>query len=462
MIPRLDGECGLTDRRGLEARLARAGLSEAAARSKARLFAHCAAALGPLLADEDRLAPRAFYVPGRIEVFGKHSDYAGGATVVAAAERGFCLVAAPRSGPRVSVLDAASGEQAEFPLDGALKPPAGHWTNYPMTAARRVARNFPGASRGAAVAFASDLPPAAGMSSSSALIVATFLALAEVNDLWDRPDFRHDVRNLVDLAGYLATVENGQTFGALAGDRGVGTFGGSEDHTAMLNCRAGYLSEYAYCPVRFLRTLPMPRAYVFALGACGVAAEKTGAAMEKYNRASGLASRAAEIWRKATGRADPHLAAAAESGPGAGERLLEVVRAAGLKKSETEALLARTRQFLLENEELRPAVGDALARGDLKALGPLVDRSQKASEEWLRNQVPETVRLAALARAKGAAAACAFGAGFGGSVWAMVEAARADAFLKRWKRAYLAEFPQHAARARFFTSGAGPCAMRVA
>ena len=37
--------------------------------------------------------PMAFYVPGRIEILGKHTDYAGGSSMVAAAERGFSLVA---------------------------------------------------------------------------------------------------------------------------------------------------------------------------------------------------------------------------------------------------------------------------------------------------------------------------------------------------------------------------------
>jgi len=405
--------------------------------------------------------PQGFYVPGRIEVFGKHNDYAGGASMVTPVERGFCLVVCPRSDLQVWVASAQTGQQVQFPLSPDLRPTVGHWSNYPMTVARRMARNFPALQRGAHMVFASDLPPAAGMSSSSALIVAVFLALAEVNQVWSRPEFQREVHNLVDLAGYLATVENGQSFGSLAGDKGVGTFGGSEDHTAMLNCQAGYLSEYAYCPVRFLRRVRMPPGYVFALGVSGVVAEKTGAALEKYNRASGLAYKAAELWRQATGRTEPHLAAIVQSGPDAADRLRQIIRSAGLDPSETEALLKRVEQFLVENEELRPAEGDALARCDMEALGPLVDRSQKASEELLGNQVPETVRLSAIARQEGAVAACGFGAGFGGSVWALIQEKEANDFLRRWRERYLAEFPHHADRAEFFTTGAGPAAFQI-
>ena len=265
--------------------------------------------------------PLAFFVPGRIEVLGKHTDYAGGRTMVAAVERGFCMVALPRDDRQIVVIDAASGETVVFHADPELKPPTGSWSNYPMTVARRVARNFPGALRGADLALASDLPPAAGMSSSSALMVGVFLVLAEVNQLAARDEYWHNIGNKTDLAGYLGTIENGQSFGTLEGDRGVGTFGGSEDHTAILCAEPNHISQYAYCPVEFEKLLPVPPGHVFAIGISGVVAEKTGAALEKYNRASRLTSALVELWRRETGRDDPHLAAALGSSPDAAERL---------------------------------------------------------------------------------------------------------------------------------------------
>ena len=116
---------------------------------------------------------------------------------------------------------------------------------------------------------------------------------------------------------------------------------------------------------------------------------------------------------------------------------------------------------MIESGEIIPEAGDALAGGDLRAFGRLVDQSQQAAEQLLGNQVPETAFLAAAARRLGAAAASAFGAGFGGSVWALVEADRADGFLAAWADAYRADFPQHAPLASFFLTGAGPAAFRV-
>lgn len=458
MIERLGYRGKLTDRESLAQRLAAAGLCPEACEAKAELFARAAQALEPLGGAEP---PRAFFVPGRIEVLGKHTDYAGGRTMVAAAQRGFCLVAVPREDRRICIRDVAWEQSVEFGLEAELVPQAGHWSNYPMTVVRRVARNFPGVSRGAEIAFASDLPHAGGMSSSSALMVATFLALAHVNDLASAPEFSGAIEDLTDLAGYLGTIENGQTFKSLQGDRGVGTFGGSEDHTAILNAQPNHVSQYCYCPVRLERVIPLSSDYVFAIGASGIVAEKTGAAMERYNRASRRAARIAELWRESTGRSDPHLAAALGSGPEAAGRLMEIVGRDEPDEGEAEALLGRLEHFLTENEQIVPAAGDALAGGDLVRFGELVDRSQLTAEKLLGNQVPQTVYLALSARASGAVAASAFGAGFGGSVWALVDASLADAFLAEWSESYRQQYPEEAQSALFFTTQAGPAAFQL-
>jgi galactokinase len=461
VITRAHYQGDLSDHVALAAHLARAGLSSEAAAARARLFSIAHAALTEAGFDPRAGSPRAFYVPGRIEVLGKHTDYAGGRTMVAAAERGFSIVAAPRRDRRVRVIDAVRRETAEFDLDPDLVPRAGHWANYPMTVGRRIARNFPGPLVGADIALASDLPPAAGMSSSSAMIVAHFLVLADANHLDERPAYHGDIDSLTDLAGYLGTIENGQTFGTLLGDRGVGTFGGSEDHTAILCARPGHVSQYRYCPVRFERAMPVPPKYAFAVAVSGVVAEKIGAAMEKYNAASRLARQIVEAWRNATGRNDAYLADILASAPDAAERLEAILRTARSEGASPEALVTRLAHFVAENDRIQPAAGDALARGDLAEFGRLVDQSQDAAERWLGNQVPETVFLARAAREHGAAAASAFGAGFGGAVWALVERDRAGPWLDTWRSAYHRRYPARAGRSDFFVTAAGPAAFRL-
>jgi len=450
----------LDDQAEISQTLKQKGLGPAAAEQKAE---HLARAVGALAVQGEAATEdlSALFVPGRIEVLGKHTDYAGGSSMLAAAERGFCLAVRRRADAEIRIADLVLGESVRFGLDPELTPRAGHWSNYPMTVARRIARNFPGARRGVDVALASDLPPAAGMSSSSAFVVAMFLALAEANDLPRNPLYEEVLARPTDLAGYLGTIENGESFGPLAGDRGVGTFGGSEDHTALLLARPGRVVQYAYCPVRFEREIPLPPGSTFAVAACGVVAEKTGAAQEKYNRASRLIATILDLWRRETGRDDESLAAALAAEPDAAQRLTDLLRSARTDEFDPAALTARLEHFLTENREVIPAAGDALARGDLAEFGRLVDRSQEAAERLLGNQIPETAYLAASARRLGAAAASAFGAGFGGGVWALVETERGDGFLADWQADYTRAFPQHAAAASFFLTGAGPAAFRL-
>ena len=128
---------------------------------------------------------------------------------------------------------------------------------------------------------------------------------------------------------------------------------------------------------------------------------------------------------------------------------------------ERAFLLGRFEQFFEESTHLIPAATDALARGDVAALGPLADRSQELAERFLGNQTPETSALAREARRLGAVAASAFGAGFGGSVWALVGQSDAGPFRARWAASYGAAFPEAAPEARFFSTRPGPALLRV-
>src|SRR5262249_15489970 len=148
-----------------------------------------------------------WFVPGRLEVLGKHTDYAGGRSLVCAIERGFYAIAAPRTDSRLQIADAADASCVSFEIGADLQPARGR-ARYPATVVRRIARNFQ-ATRGADIAFDSNLPQAAGMSSSSALMIAVFLVLADVNRLDTQETYARDIATREDLAAYLATVENG-------------------------------------------------------------------------------------------------------------------------------------------------------------------------------------------------------------------------------------------------------------
>lgn len=86
------------------------------------------------------------------------------------------------------------------------------------------------------------------------------------------------------------------------------------------------------------------------------------------------------------------------------------------------ALIRRFEQFFEESEVIIPAFATALEGGDWPALGALVGRSQSLTTSHLGNTTRETEWLPACAEGMGAIAASAFGAGFGGSCWALVRA----------------------------------------
>lgn len=455
-------------------RLVAAGMSSSEARRKAELFARANAALHELATQGGAPGaassapgaapggpPLSWFVPGRVEVLGKHTDYAGGRSLLMAVEQGICLVAVARADNLVRIVAVDSAQELAFPLDDCPEPPAGHWSNYPMTVARRIARNFPGARHGADIAFAGDLPVAAGMSSSSALVVAIFLALSEVNGLAERDEYRAAIHSPQELGAYLGSLENGLDFGSLEGTSGVGTFGGSEDQTAILCCRPGMMSRYSFCPVRAEGEVPFPAGHRMVIGVSGITAEKAGAAREAYNNASLAARAVLERWREATGRDDISLAAAATSASDAPARIRALLGANGSAGATNAALRDRFDQFYEESEVIIPRAADALRRGDLTTFAALVARSHANVEVLLRNQVPETMLLVRAARALGAAAASAFGAGFGGSVWALVPDAAADEFSARWLETYQRAFPSRAASAAVLATQAGPPAVRI-
>ncbi len=393
-----------------------------------------------------------WFVPGRLEVFGKHTDYAGGNSLLAAVDRGITVDLEDADAHVTASTTASPGELVL--RDGeVLDLSAGHWGGYVEAVLQRLRLNF-GDVRPARLHIDSDLPLASGMSSSSALVVALALSLIDHNNLRDTPAWRENIHNDVDLAGYMACFENGMTFGSLAGVRGVGTFGGSEDHTSMLCCKADHLTQFRFCPIVEGESVRLPDELSFVVAVSGVLAEKTGSALGSYNQASSRTKEIVAAWNDATGRDDVTIADALASDEDASEGLRAVV-------AHSPELTARLRAFLSESEEIIPAATTALREGDLATFGRLSDLSQRNADQQLGNQVTETNRLQSLARELGAHAASSFGAGFGGSVWALTQTADAEAFAENWLAHYTGEFPQVQGRASMLVTRPGGPARRL-
>lgn len=413
-------------------------------------------------------APVSWRVPGRIEVLGKHTDYAGGRVLVGAVDRGITATAELVDGPAGSLTatTTAGGEPVSLAVGTDPALPGGHWGRYLQTVLDRLAQNFTSLSEPVAahLTITSDLPPASGMSSSSALVCASALALADLNGWTASELWRRNVPDRLATAGYLAGVEAGRPWRELLGAEGVGTQGGSEDHTGMLCGAPDTLLLARFAPMEVLKTVSFPEEWAFVVGVSGVAAEKTGAALEDYNRGPLTLRSVLARWNEATGRSDEFLAQAVGSliGEATGEAAAaDPALEALLKLTEPGYERRRVEQFLQESLVLVPAGAEAIAAGD-GAVGEVLERSHALADSHLLNQVPETNTLVAMAREMGALGASAFGAGWGGSTYAIVPRGDAEAFAAQWLERYRAAFPEAGSRASTIVTRPGASAERQA
>src|SRR3954454_4858760 len=200
--------------------------------------------------------------PGRVNLIGEHIDYHGLPVLPIALQRRVRVDCQPRADRRIQAVSASYGAREFEWTDDPAPVARGDWENY-LRAAARVAHAFLSNDRvGIDAEIASDLPAAAGLSSSSALIVAVTLALLRANGCC--PTFEELMEILPD------------------GEQFVGTRGGGMDHAASLASRAGCVSLIGFNPVT-IRHIRIPAGWRFLVANSMVRAEKSGAAREEFN-----------------------------------------------------------------------------------------------------------------------------------------------------------------------------------
>src|SRR5260370_31849473 len=160
----------------------------------------------------------------------------------------------PRQDRRIHAVSQPFGERA-FEWTSNLTPVArGDWENYLRAAAQAIAGQW-GVLQGIDAAIESDLPPAAGLSSSSALIVAVTLALLRANHI--EATFEELMRILPD------------------GEQFVATRGGGMDHAASLASRAGCASLIEFTPLA-VHHIPIPPGWAVLVAHSLHTAEQSG------------------------------------------------------------------------------------------------------------------------------------------------------------------------------------------
>ena len=337
------------------------------------------------------------FAPGRVNLIGEHLDYCGLPVLPAALRHGVALAFRRRDDDRLRCRSAAfPTDAADFRLPESEAPPPGGFARYLAAAATglRAGNWVDAGANGWEGAIASSLPPASGLSSSSAVVVAAALAHLVANDRLAPGDS-------------LSTPEKRRLAADLAAaERGVAIRGGAMDQSVCLGARRGHALRIASEPPAWT-PIPVPESrFAFLAAFSGQRAEKGGAAKHLYNtrvveaaaafaeagRALGLPGRPAEI-----------LAARPPE---------ELLRAA---RRLPPPLDRRLRHLVTETHRVEEAAR-CLAEGDAGRLGEILDASHRSLRDDYRVSTPELDALVTEARNAGALGARLTGAGLGGSV----------------------------------------------
>lgn len=341
-------------------------------------------------------------VPGRINLIGEHVDYHDLPVLPMAIQRHVSVAFRLRRDRCVRAVSGAQPGQREFNLGAALQPRgAGDWINYLQAASVAVQERWP-LTLGIDAAIESDLPIAAGLSSSTALLTGFAIALLSANGIYPT------VRELMDV------LPEGEHF--------VGTRGGGMDHAAVLAAQSGCALLVQFAPLE-LRSVAVPRDWSFLVAHSMSTAEKSGALRAKYNALREHGARALQ-------------AAGLPSYRDALDRAGGLPQAGDISERERQVF----RHVIEESLRVREAV-QAFENSDFERFGRLLSASHASLRDNLLVSTPAIDALVAAAMGGGAVGARLTGAGFGGCVIALCKAATREEVRERLMRDYYSKKP---------------------
>lgn len=226
--------------------------------------------------------------PGRVNLMGRHVDHRGGYVNVLAISREVLLAAAPRQDDLVTLnnLDPRAFPARKFHIFDLLRDTnwagwldflaskevrrvleqaRGDWSHYaraPLLRLQHECQDMP--LRGMDCVIGGNIPMGAGLSSSSAMVVAFAEAAVAVNGL------NVAMRDFIDLCG------EGEWF--------VGSRGGSADHAAIRTGRSGYISRIGFFPFHLDGERRFPSDLRVVIAHSGSQAIKSKGARDIFNQ----------------------------------------------------------------------------------------------------------------------------------------------------------------------------------
>ncbi|WOF23056.1 galactokinase [Microbacterium betulae] len=352
--------------------------------------------------------------PGRANLIGEHTDYNEGFVLPFAIEHRTYAAAGMRSDGTVRVVSTFDGEPFSLAVsalaetfDGArgravASGAVPEWAAYPLgiawaalAATGRDAADVPGVD----IAFASDVPVGAGLSSSAAIEGAAASAL---NDLWS-----------LDLGG-LAIAKLGRT----AENDAVGAPTGIMD---QVSSTLGRVDAATFLDCRTLETASVD----LGLAREGLALVVIDTQVSHAHSTGGYRDRRASCEKGAAGMGVPSL------------RDLTIVDLDRAERVLDDVTFRRVRHIVTENQRVLDTV-ETLRTAGPRGVGGLLVASHVSMRDDFEISTAELDAAIDAALAVGAIGARMTGGGFGGAALALVETGRVDDVAEAAGRAFAA------------------------
>jgi N-acetylgalactosamine kinase len=225
--------------------------------------------------------------PGRLNLMGRHIDHQGGFVHSMALDCEILMAVRRR---RDDVICMANADSVAFPkrelvigdwinalraddwlgfVDGPavqthLLSTAGDWSNYVLASALYQQYHHPQRRLcGMDMAVAGNVPMAAGLSSSSSLVVAAMEAFTSINGI------RVEASDIVSACGQAEWF--------------VGSRGGAADHAAIRLGKEGHAVRMSFHPFRVVRNVPIGDDAALLIAYSGQHAVKSAGARDRFN-----------------------------------------------------------------------------------------------------------------------------------------------------------------------------------
>lgn len=404
---------------------------------------------------------RLIRAPGRVNLVGEHTDYNGYPVLPVAIDRDITIACASSDDQMIHIVNTNSKYYPRsFHLNECDQSfEQGDWGNYVKASVRGLVEAnviHQEKVRGFNAVYSGNIPESAGLSSSSALVVATAIAFLNVNAI--------EIDRLT-LAEILSHAE-----------RFVGTEGGGMDQAISLLGKKGKALKIDFFPLR-VKPVQLLTGYSFVVCNSLIRAPKTESARHEYNRrvvecrlAMALLEkiycvlmgnkfnsvRLADVAAARLGLTEEKtFQIAREAMEGSPLHIDEIARRLGISVKEVEEkyctlkddslvtppsngfeVLKRYMHVVNEARRVEHAV-QALEEENAKAFGDLMNQSHESCRDNYEVSCPELDALVSIARQNGAIGSRLTGAGFGGCTINILAKESAEEFLQAmWKEFY--------------------------